>query len=102
MTIAIWALFIFIALGTKLILALVTIYLLLPDDQRCSGCDTETLLMEMDGGVRLVSRMTGGRVERRWCPKCGWDGLGRGRPGSRWSVPVETPHSPRQTPTTEP
>jgi hypothetical protein len=69
--------FFFVALGSKLCLALVMIYLLLPTDRRCNQCDEETLLIRMTGTARLLSRLTGGRLQRRWCPRCGWFGLAR-------------------------
>jgi|GEM_PF-2041343 len=96
-TIAIWTLFIFIALGAKVILALVTIFMLLPSDRRCSGCGQETLLMEMAGALAVLALAMGGRIERRWCPGCGWDGLGRCRPDARCYVPVDPARSSRPT-----
>ena len=74
-----WVLFGFVALGAKLILAAITIYLLLPTDRRCNGCDDETLLLRMERGSRLLSLVLLGRIQRRWCPRCGWEGLARGR-----------------------
>lgn len=70
-------LFFFIAMGAKLCLALVMIYLLLPTDRRCNSCDGETLLLRMSAPGRLAARLSFARVQRRWCPGCGWQGLAR-------------------------
>jgi hypothetical protein len=72
-----WLLFIFVAFGAKLLLALVMIYLLLPGELRCNQCDHETLLIRSKLAGRLGSALTLGRVQWRWCPRCGWEGLGR-------------------------
>ena len=73
--------FLFVAFISKLLLALVMIYLLLPADRRCDDCDEETLLIEPGPGVRLISWLAFGSVQRRWCPRCNWYGLAR-CPGS--------------------
>ncbi len=72
-----WLFFFFIAVGAKLILALVTIYLLFPSDNCCNNCDGETLLLQMGRSGRAVSRLLLGTLQRRWCPRCGWEGLAR-------------------------
>lgn len=72
-----YLLFFFIAVGAKLILAMLMIYLLLPDDRRCSECDEETLLIRTRVPGRLAARLTRRRVQWRWCPRCGWEGLAR-------------------------
>jgi hypothetical protein len=74
-----WLLYFFVAFGSKLLLALVTIYLLLPSVSSCNGCDEETLLLQMGRGRRFVSLIFLGRVQRRWCPRCGWEGYARVR-----------------------
>lgn len=91
-----YLLFFFLTVGAKLVMAAVMIYYLLPVDRRCSHCDEETLLMGGDGGARFRDRIFLGRVQRRWCPRCGWEGstrrarphaaparLAPSRPGSR-------------------
>lgn len=78
-----YLLFLFIAFGVKLILALVMIYMLLMVDTRCNGCGEETLLIAPTGWSRWLSRMMLGRVQRRWCPRCGWYGLARRVPPPR-------------------
>lgn len=72
-----WLLFFFVALGAKLVLALVTIYLLLPADRRCSQCDGETLLIR-PGRIGRLSALAGlGLLQWRWCPRCEWEGMSR-------------------------
>lgn len=72
-----WYLLFFVTVGAKLLLALAMIYLLIPTDRRCSACDEETLLMRVNRVGRIGSRITRGRVQWRWCPRCGWEGLAR-------------------------
>ncbi len=72
-----WYLFFFVTVGAKLVLAALMIYLLLPTDRRCSRCDDDTLLMRPSRFGRIGSRLTLGRVQWRWCPRCGWEGLAR-------------------------
>lgn len=72
-----YALFFFVAFGSKMVLAAITIWLLLPTDPRCSRCDGDTLLIRMGRAGRLLSRLMLGTVQRRWCPRCGWEGLAR-------------------------
>ena len=72
-----YLLFFFVTVGAKLILALVMIYYLLPGDRLCSDCDGETLLMGGDRGGRVRRRLFLGRVQWRWCPRCGWEGMSR-------------------------
>lgn len=75
-----WYLFFFVTVGAKLLLAAVMIYLLLPTDRRCSRCDEDTLLMRPRTAGRIGSRLSRGRVQWRWCPRCGWEGLARRGP----------------------
>lgn len=70
-------LFFFIAVGAKLVLALLMIYLLLPTDRRCGECDEETLLLEGHRLVRFVTRAAPFRLQRRWCPRCGDESFAR-------------------------
>lgn len=72
-----YLIFFFVTVGAKLALALLMIYLLLPSDGRCSQCDEETLWLRSGGAGRLAQRLFLGRVQRRWCPACGWTGLAR-------------------------
>jgi len=93
-----YLLFIFVAFGSKLVLALLTIYYLFPSDASCPGCDGETLLVRMSRGGRLLSLVFLGRVRSRWCPRCRWEGLTRPRaaPAHRRVprvVPMRSPNS---------
>jgi hypothetical protein len=72
-----WLFFFFVAFGAKVLLAFVMIYLLLPTDRSCVQCDEETLLVRMNRLGRFGSLCSGGRVQWRWCPRCGWEGLAR-------------------------
>lgn len=76
-----YLLYFFVAVGAKLVLAGLMIYLLLPEDRRCSHCDGETLLLRPRPVGRLLYRLSLRRIQRRWCPRCGWEGLAR-RPAS--------------------
>lgn len=72
-----YLLFFFVTVGAKLILATGMIYLLLPTDRHCGDCEGETLLMEGSRLVRGVSRLWPGRLQRRWCPRCGRESFAR-------------------------
>ena len=75
-----WLFFIFIAIGAKAVLAVATIYLLFPTDRQCSNCDGEMLLLQLGRGGRIASRLLRGRLQRRWCPRCGAEGWARTAP----------------------
>ena len=79
-----WMVFFFVAFGAKLLLALATIYLIFPAERSCDECDGETLPVRMGPVGRFTSRLLLGTIQRRWCPRCGWEGLTRtGRQGRR-------------------
>lgn len=82
-----WIFFFFLAFGAKALLAFAMIYLIFPNDRVCNECDGETMLVQMGPTGRLLSALSLGRVQRRWCPRCGWEGLTRSgrtnRPGTR-------------------
>lgn len=84
-----YLLFFFVAFGAKLLLALIMIYLLLPTDGRCSGCDAETLLIRPRRLGRVGAALSFGRVQWRWCSRCRWEGLAR-----RSDPPHEPAHLP--------
>ena len=54
-------------------------------------CEEETLLMEGSRLVRLVCRVWPGRLQRRWCPRCGREGFAR--PVLRSSAPEPAPET---------
>jgi hypothetical protein len=95
-----WVFFFFVAFGSKVILATAMIYLILEEDRGCPSCDAETLLMRMGPGGRALSLLSWGRVQKRWCPRCGWEGLTRtgtrNRPLS--SEPAKQSPSPSSLP----
>ncbi len=72
-----YLLFFFVVFGSKVLLAAITIFLLLPSDRRCNRCEADTILIRMSAPGRVLARLSGGRVQRRWCPGCGWGGLAR-------------------------
>lgn len=72
-----WALFFFVTVGAKLLMAVVMIYFLLPAERRCAECDGETILLGASRAGRLRTRIFLGRLQTRWCPGCGWEGLSR-------------------------
>jgi hypothetical protein len=93
-----YLLFLFIAVGAKLWLALAMIYLLFPADQRCNNCDEETLLMQPSRASRWMAVLCLGTLQRRWCLACGWEGYARcapraagarGRIGSPRAAPAD-------------
>jgi hypothetical protein len=93
-----WILFFFVAFIAKALLAFAMIYLLLPAERTCSDCDEETVLMQAGRLGRIGFALLGGRIQRRWCPHCGWEGLTRrtrGTPpatGSPKHAPSSTRH----------
>jgi hypothetical protein len=72
-----YLLYFFVTVGAKLLLALVMIYFLLPAERGCTDCDGETLLVGGGRAGRMGARLFFGRIQRRWCPRCGWEGLTR-------------------------
>lgn len=72
-----YLLFFFVTVGAKLLLAMLMIYLLFPSDRTCNTCDEETLLVRMGRSGRLLAVLAFGRLQKRWCPRCGWEGFAR-------------------------
>jgi len=91
-----WLLFFFVAFGSKVLLAFVMIYFLLPSDRSCTECDAETLLIRTNRIGRIGFALSRGRVQWRWCARCGWEGLARKR-GERVRQPVEIARTPSST-----
>lgn len=85
-----YLLFFFVTVGAKLLLAMVMIYLLFPSDRTCNTCDEETILVRMGRSGRLLAVLACGRLQKRWCPRCGWEGFARLPPGPA-AVAVPTP-----------
>lgn len=82
-----YALFFFVAFGAKVVLAAATIYLIFPSERECPQCDCETLPVRMGALGRGVSRLMLGTLQRRWCPRCGWEGTTRTARPSRRAQP---------------
>jgi hypothetical protein len=92
----IWIFFFFVAFGAKVILAFAMIYLILEEERGCPSCDAETILVRMGLAGRALSLLTFGRVQRRWCPRCGWEGLTRtGAPARRTGLGAPPRRAPR-------
>ncbi|MDQ3555399.1 MAG: hypothetical protein M3409_01290 [Gemmatimonadota bacterium] len=72
-----YLLFFFVTFGSKLVLAVITIYLICPADPRCGRCEGETLLIRMGWFGRVCAPLLLWTVQRRWCPACGWEGFCR-------------------------
>lgn len=72
-----WIAFIFVAFVSKLLLAVAMCYLIFPAERTCDACNGETLAVRMGPGGRVLSRLLLGRLQRRWCPRCGWQGYTR-------------------------
>jgi hypothetical protein len=73
-----YLLYFFVAFVTKALLALAVCWLLLPAGRSCDACDAETLPIRMGPAGRLAAALIGGRLELRWCPRCGAEGVARG------------------------
>jgi hypothetical protein len=90
-----WIVFFFIAFGAKVVLAFAMIYLIFPAERSCSHCDGETLPLRMGPLGRALAWLSRGEVQRRWCPRCGWEGLTRtGRLAGPGESPAEVAHQP--------
>lgn len=71
------SLFFFVLLGSKLVMGIVAIYMLLPDDANCAICDAETLALEHPRGTRRLMSLL--RLQRRWCIECRSESITRRR-----------------------
>ena len=71
------ALFWFVLLGSKLVLGVVVLHMLLPRDRACAVCDAELIpLTPPRGGARVMRLL---RLQRLWCVECDRQSLGRMR-----------------------
>jgi hypothetical protein len=75
-----WIAFFFVAFFAKVGLAMAMCYLIFPRERTCDGCDAETLPVRMGLAGRTMSRLMRGRLQKRWCPRCGWTGVTRTSP----------------------
>lgn len=62
--------------GSKLVLAGIVIYAILPAHEECSACNGETVPIRFDRGLDLPARWV--HLQRRWCTRCGELMLRRG------------------------
>jgi len=86
------ALFWFVLLGSKIVMGMIVVYMLVPRDTSCTLCDAELVPLEHARGSRRVLKLL--RLQRRWCMECGRESLTRGRLrrySRRASVPVAEP-----------
>jgi hypothetical protein len=72
-----WIAFFFMAFIAKLLLAVAMCYFIFPAERTCDSCDAETLPVRMGAAGRLMSRLMLGTLQKRWCPRCGWQGITR-------------------------
>lgn len=72
-----WIAFFFVAFIAKLLLAAAMCYFIFPAYRSCDECNGETLPVRMGPAGRLMSRLMLGRLQKRWCPRCGWQGITR-------------------------
>jgi hypothetical protein len=72
-----WIAFFFVAFIAKLGLAMAMCYLIFPADRTCDHCNADTLAVRMGVLGRAMSRLMMGTLQRRWCPRCGWQGITR-------------------------
>lgn len=90
-----WIAFIFVAFISKFLLAVAMCYLIFPAERTCDECDAETLPVRMGLAGRTMSRMMMGRLQRRWCPRCGWEGMTRTSGNAPTpALPLTDPPSP--------
>jgi hypothetical protein len=69
------SLFFFVLLGSKMLLAAVAVYMLLPQEPQCVICDAEMLPIEAPpAAARLLILF---RLQRRWCMECRRETLAR-------------------------
>lgn len=88
-----FGLFFFVLLGSKILLGVIAVYLLIPRDAVCTLCDAELLpLQHPRGTIRLLRLL---RLQRRWCMECRRESLTRpvasGVARQRATLPVAQP-----------
>jgi hypothetical protein len=84
-----FGLFFFVLLGSKILLGLIAVYLLIPRDAECTLCDAELLPIEHPrGAVRLLRLL---RLQRRWCMECRRESLTRPLLGRAADQPAPVP-----------
>lgn len=87
--VAMVCLFWFVLLGSKLVLGVVVLHMLLPGDLRCSVCDADLIALESPRRLRFLMRVV--KVQRFWCIECNRQSLGHTRAlasGTRHGPPL--------------
>jgi hypothetical protein len=72
-----WSAFFFFAFIAKALLAAAMCYFILPAERTCDTCNGDTLPLRMGWGGRMMNRLMLGTLQKRWCPRCGWEGMTR-------------------------
>jgi len=72
-----WLAFFFLAFIAKGLLAVAMCYLIFPAERTCDTCDGDTLPVRMGWAGRWMSKLMLGTLQKRWCPRCGWEGITR-------------------------
>jgi hypothetical protein len=70
-----FGLFFFVLLGSKILLGVIAVYLLIPRDAACTLCDAELLPLQHARGTVHLLRIL--RLQRRWCMECQRESLTR-------------------------
>jgi hypothetical protein len=70
-----FSLFFFVLLGSKILLGVIAVYLLIPRDAVCTLCDAELLPIEHPRGTGRLLRLL--HLQRRWCMECRRESLTR-------------------------
>jgi hypothetical protein len=83
----------FVLLGSKILLAVIAVYMLIPRDAACTLCDAQLLPLQHARGTDRLLRLL--RLQRRWCMECRRESLTR-----RLALPVAD--QPAPVPVAEP
>ena len=70
-----FSLLFFVLLGSKILIGVIVIYLLIPRDAACTLCDAELLPLQHARGTHRLLRLL--RLQRRWCMECRRESLTR-------------------------
>ena len=74
-----WSAFFFLAFIAKALLAVAMCYFILPTERTCDTCNGDTLPLRMGWGGRMMTWLMFDTLQKRWCPRCGWEGMTRTR-----------------------
>ncbi|NLG61989.1 MAG: hypothetical protein GX539_07060 [Candidatus Cloacimonetes bacterium] len=79
----------FVIVLSKVILGLITCWLLMPRDDTCPACDARMLPVEAQSGRRRLYRVL--HLQRRWCMECGEEMVGRRSRVTPVRAPAQAP-----------